>query len=319
MMELYSTLALFAVGFFILIRGANILVRGATSIATMLRMSGWLIGAVILGIGTSIPELSISIASVFNGNAIGLETIIGSNTFNILFILGLLAIITPLSMKKEWVHRDFMLNIGAVFIAGAVILFPFFGGASFGGVDHMEGALLLGLFAFWLVFMFRGREESTGSVDHKVFTVATSLFMISIGLVGVFFGGQWVVNGAKEIAAAIDISSALVALTIVAAGTSFPELTVSLVAMWHKRADVAVGNIVGSSIFDFLGIIGITALIRPIPVQESLQFDIGAALGASLLLLVAVYVGRRYILARPEGVFFIATYCMYLALIIMRG
>lgn len=318
-MELVNTLVLFGVGFFLLIRGANMLVWGATSIATILQMSGWLIGVVIVGIGTSIPELSINIASVFNGNEIGLGAIIGSNTFNTLFILGMLAIVSPLVMKPKWIRRDFILNIAAVLVAAVVILLPLLGSTTFGGVGRAEGAVLFALFVFWLIFLFHGRAAPDGDTDYKVFSFATSLFMILVGIVGVFFGGRWVVDGAGALAAAVGISPSLVALTVVAMGTSLPELTVSLTALWHRKANIAVGNIIGSNIFDFLGIIGITALIHPIPVRESLRFDILAALGAALLLFLAVHVGRRYVLARSAGVFFVCTYILYLAVIIMRG
>jgi cation:H+ antiporter len=319
-MPILWSLALFLVGFYILTKGANVLIRGASSLARLFGLSPWFIGMVIVGIGTSIPEFSINVASVFNGNTIGLATIIGSNTFNTLFVLGAAAVIAPLSFRREWILRDLPLNALTVLLAAAAILFPIFGDTSVAGVSRFEGTALVILLLIWIAFMLRHQHTPDEGIDPKVFSWATSLLFIAAGLVGVFFGGQWVIESASAIATFIGISPALVGFTVVAIGTSLPELVVSIVAATKKQYSIAIGNVIGSNIFDFLGIIGITALLRPITVAESLRFDIFATFGATLVLfLFTLLFGKRFHIGRTEGFFFIALYFAYFVFLFVRG
>jgi len=318
-MEIIISLILFFTGFYILIKGAKILVDGAISIARIFNISNWFTGVVIVGIGTSIPEFSINIASVFNNSPVGISAIIGSNTFNILFILGVSALFCPISMKKEWVIKDFLFNIIAVVVSAVVIIFPLFGKSGFLGVERIEALFLLTLFIGWSLYMFNRKIDDEKNVDYKIFSAFSSFVMIMVGFIGVFVGGHWVVDGAETIAVFFNASPALIGLTIVAAGTSLPELTVSMVALFKRRTEIAVGNIIGSNIFDFLGILGITALFRPIVVPSSAQFDIFATLGSVFLLFALTFIGRKYILSRIEGLIFIIGYILYLFFIIWRG
>jgi len=318
-MEIIISLILFFTGFYILIKGAKILVDGAISIARIFNISNWFTGVVIVGIGTSIPEFSINIASVFNNSPVGISAIIGSNTFNILFILGVSALFCPISMKKEWVIKDFLFNIIAVVVSAVVIIFPLFGKSGFLGVERIEALFLLTLFIGWSLYMFNRKIDDEKNVDYKIFSAFSSFVMIIVGFIGVFVGGHWVVDGAETIAVFFNASPALIGLTIVAAGTSLPELTVSMVALFKRRTEIAVGNIIGSNIFDFLGILGITALFRPIVVPSSAQFDIFATLGSVFLLFALTFIGRKYILSRTEGLIFIIGYILYLFFIIWRG
>jgi len=318
-MEIIISLILFFTGFYILIKGAKILVDGAISIARIFNISNWFTGVVIVGIGTSIPEFSINIASVFNNSPVGISAIIGSNTFNILFILGVSALFCPISMKKEWVIKDFLFNIIAVVVSAVVIIFPLFGKSGFLGVERIEALFLLTLFIGWSLYMFNRKIDNEKNVDYKIFSAFSSFVMIIVGFIGVFVGGHWVVDGAETIAVFFNASPALIGLTIVAAGTSLPELTVSMVALFKRRTEIAVGNIIGSNIFDFLGILGITALFRPIVVPSSAQFDIFATLGSVFLLFALTFIGRKYILSRIEGLIFIIGYILYLFFIIWRG
>jgi cation:H+ antiporter len=318
-MGIELSLILFFVGFYVLIKGAKTLVDGAVSVARIFNISNWFIGVVIVGIGTSIPELSINLASVFNGGTIGLGTIIGSNTFNILFILGISALFYPILMKKEWVLRDFLLNILSVVITAIFIIFPIFGDNNFLGVTRGEALFLFLLFIGWILYMFYRKHSDEDGSEYKIFTVFISFVMVLAGIIGVFIGGRWVVGGAETIAKLFGASESLIGLTIVAVGTSLPELTVSIAALIKRRTGIAVGNIVGSNIFDFLGIVGITALLHPIATFPSVRFDIFAALGAALLLFALTFIGRKYILSRAEGFLFIACYTAYLVFIIWRG
>ena len=319
-MEFVVPLILFALGFFILIQGANILIRGASSIARIFKLSPWFIGVVIVGIGTSIPEFSINVASVFNGYTVGLATIIGSNIFNTLFILGISALIAPLVFKREWIISDLPINIGAVIVAALVILVPVFGETALHGITRLEGALLVVLLLAWITFMLRRKSMAHEGIDPDIFSWVVSLAFIAVGLIGVFIGGRWVVDGAGTIATLLGVSPALVGFTAVAIGTSMPELVVSVVASMKRQTSIAIGNVIGSNIFDFLGILGITALLRPVAVMENIQFDIFATLGATLLLIIsALFIGKKFTLSRTEGVIFILLYISYFGFLFIRG
>lgn len=318
-MELFFSLTLFIIGFYILIKGASILVNGATSIAKLYNISSWFIGVVIVGIGTSIPEFSVSVASVFNGNNIGMGTIIGTNIFNILVILGFSALFYPIIMKKEWVTIDFLLNLGAVVIAALVIIFPLLGDNNFSGVTKEEGIVLTALLFLWVFFMFQRRMSEEDTADYKIFTLLTSVVLVIAGFLGVFFGGSFVVRGAETIATLFGASPTLIAITIVAIGTSLPELAVSMVALFKRTVGIAVGNVIGSNIINFLGIIGATAFLRAIPIEETFRFDILPAVLAVLLLFAVMFIGKPLTLSRSKGVLFIVIYIIYIIFIIMRG
>jgi len=319
-MDIVFPLILFVVGLYILVKGAGILVNGSTSIAKFFNISTWFIGVAIVGAGTSLPEFSVSVASALSGNNVGLGTIIGTNTFNILVILGLSALFFPIHLKKQWVEGDLVIHIGAILVAAVVILLPLFGDEAFIGVTRDEGLFLFALLLAWLWYLFHRKVSEEEAFDYKVFALFTSVLMVIGGIIGVFVGGLWVVNGAKTIAELFGVSPALIGLTVVAVGTSLPELTVSVVALFKRTTAIAVGNIIGSSILNFLGIIGITALIRPVPVFETVQFDIFVVLAAATALFLAMFIGReRYTLSRPEGLLFVMGYLAYLIFIIMRG
>lgn len=313
-----ASVVLFLVGFYILIKGANYLVDGASAIARIFHVSNWLIGVVIVGIGTSIPELSINIASSFGGSAIGVGTVIGSNIYNILFIIGISALVTPLALHKEWVREDFVFTIAATVIAGFALYLPMLGDSAFHGITFEEALLLLVLFLIWLVFSIM-RKENDPDLDIKVLTLTSSIVMIVAGFIGVFLGGGWVVGGAEKIAGALGASPLLVGLTVVSIGTSIPELVVSVLAAFRKRPGIAVGNVIGSSIFDFLGIFGMAGLIRPIATPAGIGFDTLLAVFAPIILLVAVFAGMRYTIARWQGALFVGLYCLYFVFIIVRG
>jgi cation:H+ antiporter len=307
-----TSILLFIVGFIILITGARILVKGAISVARILKISTWIIGIAIVGIGTSIPELAISISSSFAGNNVGLGTIIGGNTFNLLVILGLIALFSPIYIRKEW-YKDIFINIGAVLTAVLIILFPIFGSRDFVGITQIEGGVLLALFFVWFVSMLRRDVVEDDGIDYQIFTAFASSAMIIVGIIGVFIGGQWVVSGAETIALFFSVPPSIIGLTIVGVGTSLPELVVSLVAILKGQRAIAIGNIIGSNVFGFLGILGITGLLKPLPVLESIQSDAYIAVLVAIVVAVLIFfVGKRGVLSRAEGVFLILAYIAYL-------
>lgn len=310
-----STL-LFFLGFYILIKGSDILIDGSRSIAKRLHISNWVIGITVVGIGTSIPEFSITLFSALQGQAdIGLGAIIGSNTFNILFILGLVALIYPISAKKKWVNWDLTVNILAVFSSAMIAIFPVIGGGFF-EITRGEGLLLLLLFFIW-IFREALRNGADRATDEegpnlKIFSLHLSFIMILGGLVGVILGGGWVVNGAKAIALWLGVSEAMVGLTIVAIGTSLPELAVSLRAAYRRNFGISLGNIVGSNIFDFWGILGIAGAFTAIKIPQELLLDFGVTLASAMILIVMMFMGVRYVLQRWQGAVMIAMYVLYL-------
>lgn len=309
-------LVLFLAGFFILIKGANVLVNGASSIARVLGVSGWIIGLTILGIGTSIPEFSITLAShLFSKTEIGLGTIIGSNTFNILFIMGIAALVSPLAIQTRRASRQLLINIFSIF----VVLF-----LSKNGINLIEGVILLVLFAAWFYYTTRTTKDGEQDPDEgkergvRVFTLPVSVLMIIAGLVGVIIGAKWVLDGAVYFARVFQVSETLISLTLVAIGTSIPELTVSIVAAFRKSSSLAVGNIIGSNVFDFLGIIGFSALLRPVFISGHLFLNAIGTVIAAILLFLLITVGKRKILRRSEGAILVLLYLIYFGYLLLR-
>lgn len=316
-MDAYTALALLVFGLFILIEGARLLVRGASSVARQFGLSGWFIGVVIAGIGTSIPEFSVTVASAFQGSPIGLSTVLGSNIFNMLAILGVSALFAPFAFKRDW-NKDLLFNVGAIAVAFIFVAFSFFGDGV--GISRAEGLVLSTLLLLWLFYMFKNRNgEREGKVDQAVFAAFTSVFLVALGFAGVIFGGIWVVDSGATLALYLGLSEEIVGLSAIAIGTSLPELAVSLVAALRGQAGLAVGNVIGSNIFDFLGILGLAALIHPLPVSNALTFDFLVVLASALLLMGVLRVGTRDVLTRGKGAFLLLCYLAYFLFLLFRG
>jgi len=315
-MNINLEIVLFFIGFYILIKGANFLVDGSSSLARKLNISSIVIGLVITGIGTSIPEFAITfISNLTNKSDISLGTIIGSNTFNILFILGISALLFPLPIKKIWVKRDIVWNMIAVFIVAFLVIINNY------QISRIESLLMLTIFSIWLYFVIKKESHETeAQQEWKMIALPIALFMILGGLIGVIVGGNWVVDGAVAIAQKLNISNSLISLTIVSIGTSLPELAVSLVAAYKKRPGLALGNIIGSNIFDFLMILGFASFIKPISFSNHLFIDILITLLSCVLLFVSMFIGKeKYTLKRWQGFIFVLFYILYLIFIINRG
>ncbi|QQG44926.1 MAG: calcium/sodium antiporter [Candidatus Sungiibacteriota bacterium] len=310
------SILLFIAGFYVLVRGANFLVDGASSIARLFHISNFVVGLVIVGIGTSIPEFAISfIANLTGASDIGFGTIVGSNTFNIFFILGLTAAAFTLRLHPIWVERDLKWNMLAVATA---VIFAFSLGN--GGISRLEAAVMLGLFLLWLYVTIK---KTNNVVDDekpiRVIAFPLAFGLMLAGLLGIFLGGKWVVDGAEVLARALGMSEALIGLTVVGLGTSLPELAVTFVAAYRDRPGIAIGNIIGSNIFDFLVILGVSALARPVFVAPGFFTDAVITLLASALLYGFMFVGTPYILKRWQGLVFVFLYIVYLFYIIGRG
>ena len=317
---MFITILLFFLGFYILIKGSSFITDGAANLARQLNISTWVIGLVIVGIGTSVPEFSITLISNFFGReGIALGTIIGSNTFNILFILGVSAVFFPLTFKERWVKRDLVWNIFAVLAALLVATYSLYGGEN-SIISRTEGLVLLTLFCVWIYYSLKRPDDtSVDAGSTRAFTLPVVIFMIFMGLVGVIFGGKWVVDGAVVIARDLGLSERLIGLTIIGIGTSLPELVVSLTAACKKQVGIAVGNIIGSNIFDFLMILGFGAVLSPIAFPPELYVDIWVTFVAATILIASMFIGKKATLTRTKGTIFILMYLAYIAYLAIRG
>lgn len=317
---MFITIVLFFLGFYILIKGSRWVTDGAVVLARKLNISSWVIGLVIVGVGASIPEFSITVISNLLGDTeIALGTVIGSNTFNILMILGVSAILFPLKFKEGWIERDLIWNIFAILAASFAGFFSLVGKGDF-MITRSEGLIMLILFCAWIYYSFKKPDDT--AVDGRLagtFTLPVVILMIFIGLVGVVLGGKWVVDGAVEIARDLGVSEKLIGLTIIGIGTSLPELAISLTAAYKRQVGIAVGNIIGSNIFDFLMILGFSSILSPMVFASELYFDIWITFMAATLLLITMFVGRKYVLTRTKGIILIALYLTYFIYLAVRG
>lgn len=317
------TYILFFIGFVLLIKGADLLVDGASSLAKRLGISTLVIGLTIVAFGTSTPELIVNILASINGNTdIAIGNILGSNVANILLILGISAAIYPLAVKKGTVWKEIPLAFLAVIVLAFVVNDAWIDNSPFSALTRIDGFILLSFFIIFLYYVFgisKAEPVDTVETTPRTYSLWRSSLMIGGGLVGLVVGGKWIVDGAVAFATGLGVSEALIGLTIVAVGTSLPELATSAVAAYKKDVDIAVGNIVGSNIFNIFWILGVSAIIRPLPFSPMLASDVFVTVLATLLLFIFLFVGKRHILERWQGVCFIALYIGYVVYLIFRG
>ncbi|UCH43132.1 MAG: calcium/sodium antiporter [Dehalococcoidales bacterium] len=318
------TYILFAIGFGLLYKGADLLVDGASALAKRLRISDLVIGLTVVAFGTSAPELIVNLyASVQGSTDIAFGNILGSNTFNILIILGISAIICPLRVQESTIWQEIPLSLLAVVIVGIMGNDSLIdkGGPSL--LTRIDGILLLiffGLFLYYIWVMAKGQRGERRGVNGADYRLTRAIIFVVVGLAGLGIGAKWVVDGAVKLAETLGINQSLVGLTIVATGTSLPELATSLIAAQKRNADIAVGNVVGSNIFNILFILGVSSIIRPLPVHNGGNIDIGVTIAASVFLFISVFTGRRRaLLERWEGITFIVLYAGYVSYIILRA
>ena len=305
---------IFIAGLFLLILGAEAMVRGACALAKKLKVSTLLIGIVIVGFGTSMPELLASLLSVVGKHSapgIAAGNVIGSNIANVLLVLGLSAAVSPIIFEK----KSQIFNFAALLISSAVL-----GTAIFlGGIGRMFGALMVLLMLSYIVYGIikdPRQEEETVLESKGLFKSWIFSFLITIIGLSVMIGGaKLLVHSAIDIAKAWGVSETVIGLTIVAVGTSLPELAASLVSAIHKESGVAVGNIIGSNIFNALFILGVTGIIKPFPIPEELWLDFAVMLGTTILFIIMA--AKRKI-PRPAGLAFLLLYALYVAFLIKR-
>ncbi len=311
-----TSLFFFIAGLILLITGAEALVRGASKLAVLVGISPLVIGLTIVAFGTSSPELAVSVIAGLSGNAdISLGNVVGSNIFNILFILGISASIAPLAVSKQLIRFDV-----PVMIAVSMLVFIF---GLDGKIQRVEGIILfVGIVSYTVFLIYKSRKltkehENSPPLqgeDHKPQMYLLYSVLILLGLFLLILGSRWLVNGAVVIAKAIGVSELIIGLTIVAAGTSLPEVATSVVATIRGESDIAVGNVVGSNIFNILAVLGLSSIAAMDGIKVSpiaLHFDIPVMIAVAVICLPVFF--TRNLISRWEGVFLLGCYGVYIA------
>lgn len=315
------TYALFILGFVLLVKGADILVEGSAAIAKKLSVPNIVIGLTIVAFGTSMPELIVNVFASIGGNTeIAIGNILGSNIANILLILGISAIIFPLVTKRNTVWKEIPLSLLAAILLGVMANDLRIDGNGFSGLTRIDGIVLIAFFVIFMYYTF-GISKAVGDQADEVEVkkmgyLKASVFIIA-GLAGLTVGGKWIVDGAVKIAELFNVSQSLIGLTVVAVGTSLPELATSAMAAYKKHPDIAIGNVVGSNIFNIFWILGLSSVIRPLPFNESSDLDILMTVFASFLLFAIMFIGKKHTVERWQGGAMIAIYIGYIVLLVM--
>ena len=317
------TYVLFALGFVLLIKGADWLVGGATAIAKKYRISDMVIGLTIVSMGTSMPELVVNILASLNGSAeLAVGNVFGSNVANILLILGVAALIYPLPLQRSTVMSEIPFSLMAALLVGFLAnaaLFDTYQGLI---ISRADGGILLFFFALFMLYIFKvAREGSEHEVKetYQEQPMLRAVGLVLLGMFSLFLGGKWTVDGATAIATQLGMSESFIGLTVVAIGTSLPELVTSAVAASRRNTDIAVGNAVGSNIFNILWILGLSAVIHPLPFNVLSNFDILMIIFASTLLILSVSLERQRQVGRVSGVVFLLCYVAYVIFLLQRG
>ena len=301
---------LLLIGFVLLIKGADLFVDGSSSIAGILKIPSVIIGLTIVAMGTSAPEAAVSINAGLAGNSdISLGNIVGSNIFNLLIVIGACAVIFPAASNEDILKRDLWWNIGVSTLLFVLIIN--------GGISRAEGLILLAVFLFYLGLMLRSAlQNRIEETPQNLLPLWKSILYVVIGLAAVVFGGDMVVDNASMIAKAWGMSDTLVGLTIVAIGTSLPELVTSITASKKGDSGIALGNAVGSCLFNVLFILGIASTLTPINAVPELIIDAVILIAVTILILIVAKTGKKT--NRLEGIICVAAYIIYTVYIIMR-
>lgn len=306
-------------GLVIVVFGSNWLVDGASSLAKKWKVSDLVIGLTVVAFGTSSPELAVNILASISGNTeIAIGNIVGSNIFNILVILGIASIIFPLTVHSNTVFKEIPLSLLAALIAFVCVNDVLLDGYGVSAITRTDGLVFIAFFIIFMYYTFIIAKSSPveEGETYKVLPVWKTVLMVLGGLTGLVIGAKFMVDGASNIAEALGMSQRVIGLTIVAAGTSIPELATSVVAAMKKKSDIAVGNVVGSNIFNLFFILGISSVIKPLPVGPGVGLDIIVCIAATLILFFLVYVEKHHRILRTHGIIFLLLYAGYVSYLI---
>jgi cation:H+ antiporter len=307
---------LFLPGFYLLIKGADILVDGASSLAKRLKVSDLVIGLTIVAFGTSAPELAVNISASYKGQTgIAISNVLGSNIANILLILGVSSIIRNVTVKENTVWKEIPFSLLAAIIVFLQANDVFFGAGTKNQISRNDGLEMLAFFIIFLYYIFSiAKEENIfeDEIPKLQLSLGKSILYIIVGLILLPLGSDWVVNGAVRVAKFFGISEAYIGLTIVAIGTSLPEMATSIVAAYKKNSDISIGNVVGSNIFNVFLILGTSSVIRPLEFSTKNNVDVVMTVLASLILFFSLFVGKKHEVERSQGILFLLIYIIYL-------
>jgi cation:H+ antiporter len=304
---------LLLVGFVFLIKGSDFFVDGASSIASILKIPTIIVGLTIVAFGTSAPEAAVSVTSALTGsNAMAVSNVIGSNMFNLLMVIGLSALIGELLMEKSTLNKDLP------FLVGITILFAVFIFIGW-NISRIEGIILLIILAGYIIYLIRSakKTEDANKVEEAKLSLPKSIIFIIVGIAGIVLGGDLVVNSASDIAIALGMSETLVGLTIVAIGTSLPELVTSLTALKKGENQLVIGNVIGSNIFNILFVLGASSAISGIPLNSSMLIDVVFMVAVTILCFIFGKTQDKF--DRKEGAILVACFVLYMAFAILRN
>ncbi|MEZ4722560.1 MAG: calcium/sodium antiporter [Flavobacteriales bacterium] len=314
--DMVLNIVILSLGFFILIKGADWLISGSSTLARRYRISELSIGLTIVAFGTSLPELVVNMyASVEQKSDIVMGNLIGSNNFNLFVILGIAALILPLKAQSSTVWKEVPLS--ALAAAGLLLLTPAFTG-NMGGITavfitRVEALLLLSGFAVFIYHVYRSLSEAPDQASDQPISgsIGKSVITILVGLLFLFVGGKLVLDNSVWLARTIGMSEKLIGLTIVAAGTSLPELITTIIAAFQRKPDIALGNVIGSNLFNLLFILPISVMVNPVETNNSFTQDIAILLFGTLVLFAFMFVGKRHILERYQGMILLGMFVLY--------
>lgn len=314
---------LFIIGFAVLIKGADWLVDGAAALAKRFNVPDLLVGLTVVAFGTSLPELFVNIFASYSGSTdLAIGNVVGSNITNILLILGVAGLIYPLHVKGSTIFREIPFSLLAVILLGVLANDRILDGVSGNILSRTDGIVFFIFFLLFIYYVFGVARRFSGlnellpdATQHPI----KSFTQIVFGIIGLALGGKWIVGGALHLSQLLGASEGLIGYSIVALGTSLPELAASAVAASKKNADIAVGNVVGSNIFNIFFVLGISAMIKPLPIETSANTDIGVAIAATLILFGTNFIGKKRELGRGEATVFLIGYVAYIVFLIVRG
>lgn len=309
------SIVLLLVGLGLVVYGSDILVDGASSVARKIGISEFVIGIIIVGFGTSCPELVVSVTGAIDGNsAVSLGNVTGSNIFNILMILGLTAIFSPIAITKDNKTKDIPILL-CITIFFCLIALK-------GTINRLDAVLFLAIFAIYLLYNFKAGKAEAAAIEEEVveknYSTFLSILMIVGGLAGLIFGGKLFVNNAVTLAHALGASDKFIAVTILAVGTSLPELMTCVVAAAKKKGQLALGNIVGSNVFNILLILGISGLIHPLDTSSFNYVDMATLTASVLALFIFANASKKSQLSKPAGISFLLMEVVYMIYLFLK-
>jgi len=265
----------------------------------------------------------VNVSARVRGNPeITIGDILGSNIANILLILGISAIVYPITVNKNTTWKEIPFTLLAALLLGVMVNGPYIDGSNFAGLTRSSGVIFISFFIIFLYYIFgitRSTKDLLVTTEIKELGILKSIIFIVSGLIGLVVGGKWIVDGAVKIAENFSVSQSLIGLTIVAIGTSLPELATCIVAAYKKQTDIAIGNIIGSNIFNIFWVLGISAIVHPLPFKTSSNVDVLMTIFASLILLLVLFVGKKRTIERWQGFVMVAIYIGYITFLVIRG